>query len=119
MISIAELAKTVMDAIGDDMPAELCQKVLDMRKEMEECKAVLRQHLEDSFNLFSKSLSEFHRGVHLQPVLVDSLISDVRDNRRQKMFKREHELHLRSIILFMGHIVRLVVQRPMQGATLE
>ena len=40
MISTAELAKTVMNALGDDMPADLRQKVLDMRKEMEECKAV-------------------------------------------------------------------------------
>ena len=46
-------------------------------------------------------------------------MSKVKDNRRQKMFKREHELHLRSIILFMGHIVRSVVQRLMQDATLK
>ena len=30
MISTAELAKTVMDALGDDMPAELRQKVFDI-----------------------------------------------------------------------------------------
>ena len=48
MISPAELAKTVMNSLGDDMSADLRQKVLDMRKEMEECKAVLRQHVEDS-----------------------------------------------------------------------
>ena len=37
MISTAQLAKTVMDAFGDEMPAELCQKVLDMHNEMEVC----------------------------------------------------------------------------------
>ena len=35
------------------------------------------------------------------------------------MFKREHELLLRSVILFMRHVVRSFVQRPMQDATLE
>ena len=48
MIGTAELAVTVMNNLGADMPAELIQKVTDMRKEMEDCKAVLRQHLEDS-----------------------------------------------------------------------
>ena len=48
MSTTAELAKTVLNALGDDMPADLRQKVLEMRKEMEECKAVLRQHVKDS-----------------------------------------------------------------------
>ena len=51
MIGTAELAVTVMNNLGADMPAELIQKVTDMRKEMEECKAVLRQHLEDSMEM--------------------------------------------------------------------
>ena len=57
MISTAELAKTVMNALGDDMPADLRQEVLDMRKEMEECKAVLRQHVEDSMQTNSVVLT--------------------------------------------------------------
>ena len=48
MIGTAELAVTVMNNLGADMPAEFIQKVTDMRKEMEDCKAVLRQQLEDS-----------------------------------------------------------------------
>jgi len=51
--------------------------------------------------------------------LVDLLITKVQDTRRQKIFKREHELLLRSVVLFMGHVMRSVVQRPMQDATLE
>ena len=35
MIDTAELAVTVMNNLGADMPAELIQKVTDMRKEME------------------------------------------------------------------------------------
>ena len=51
--------------------------------------------------------------------LVDLLISKVADERRKKMFQREHEVLLRNVVLFMGHVVRSVVQRPMQDATLE
>ena len=68
MIGTAELAVTVMNNLGADMPAELIQKVVEMREEMEECKAVLRQHLEDSMEKnsyiclisLSKSLLEFY-----------------------------------------------------------
>ena len=31
------------------------------------------------------------------------------------MFQREHEVLLRNVVLFMGHVVRSVVQRPMQN----
>jgi len=48
MIGTVELAVTVMNNLGAEMPPELIQKVVEMRKEMEECKSVLRQHLEDS-----------------------------------------------------------------------
>ena len=48
MIGTAELALTVMNNLGAEMPPELIQNIVEMRKEMEECKAVLRQHLEDS-----------------------------------------------------------------------
>ena len=47
------------------------------------------------------------------------LISKVGDERRKKMFQREHEVLLRNVVLFMGHVVRSVVQRPMQDATLD
>ena len=48
MIATADLAVTVMNNLGAEMPPELIQQVVGMRKEMEECKSVLRQHLEDS-----------------------------------------------------------------------
>ena len=50
--------------------------------------------------------------------LVDLLISKVADERRKKMFQREHEVLLRNVVLFMGHVVRSVVQRPIQDTTL-
>ena len=37
-----------MNALGDSMPPELQGKVGEMRKDMELCKSVLWQHLEDS-----------------------------------------------------------------------
>ena len=135
MIGTAQLAVTVMNNLGADMPAELIQKVTDMRKEMEECKAVLRQHLEDSMEKDSHvsshclnnclNSSEGFTCTHehtecemcVKPfaalALVDLMITKLRNERQKKNFKREHELHLRNIILFMGHIVRSVVQRPM------
>ena len=112
-----------------------------MRKDMELCKSVLRQHLEDSMHAnshvsshclnHSLSSTEGFTCNHehtecemcVKPfaalALVDFLITKVQDNCRQKMFKREHELLRRSVVLFMGHVVRSVVQRPMQDATLE
>ena len=48
MIGMAELGVTVINNLGADIPAELIQKVVEMHKEMEECKAVLGKHLEDS-----------------------------------------------------------------------
>ena len=42
MIGTAELAVTVMNNLGAEMPPELIQKVVEMRKEMEECKSVLQ-----------------------------------------------------------------------------
>ena len=45
MIATAELAVTVMNNLGAEMPPELIQQVVGMRKEMEKCKSVLRQHL--------------------------------------------------------------------------
>ena len=141
MIGTAQLAVTVMNNLGADMPAELIQKVTDMRKEMEDCKAVLRQHLEDSMEKDSHvsshclnhclNSSDGFTCTHahtecemcVKPfaalALVDLMITKVRNERQKKIFKREHELHLRNIILFMGHIVRSVVQRPMQDATIE
>jgi len=50
MVGTAQLAETVMSALGKDMPPELRERVTEMRKEMEECKTVLRQHLEDSMH---------------------------------------------------------------------
>ena len=35
------------------------------------------------------------------------------------MFQRKHEVLLRNVVLFMGHVVRSVVQRPMQDTTLD
>ena len=141
MIETAVLAEKVMHALGDAMPPELRNKVGEMRKDMELCKSVLRQHLEDSMHAnshvsshclnHSLSSTEGFTCNHehtecemcVKPfaalALVDFLITKVPDNRRQKMFKREHELLLRSVVLFMGHVVRSVVQRPMQDATLE
>ena len=51
--------------------------------------------------------------------LVDLFISKLLDERRRKLFQREHEVLLRNLGLFMGHVVRSVVQRPMQDATLD
>ena len=44
--------------------------------------------------------------------LVDLLISKVADERRKKMFQREHEVLLRNVVCS-------VVQRPMQDVTLD
>ena len=35
------------------------------------------------------------------------------------MFQRKHEMLLRNVVLFMGHVVRSVVQGSMQDATLD
>ena len=51
--------------------------------------------------------------------LVDLLISKVADEIRKKMFQREHEVLLRNVVLFMGHVARSAAQRPMQDATLD
>ena len=51
--------------------------------------------------------------------LVDFMIPKMRDERQKKIFKGEHKLHLRSVILFIGHIEHSVVQRSMQDATVE
>ena len=96
-----------------------------MRKEMEEYKAVLRQHLEDtkekksqvSSHCLNHCLNSTERftcthnhtecEMCVKPfaalALVDFIITKVCNERQKKIFKREHELHLRSIILFMGH----------------
>ena len=46
--------------------------------------------------------------------LLDLLTSKVKGNKRQKTFKCEHKLLLKSVVLFRGHVVRSAVQRPMQ-----
>ena len=141
MIETAVLAEKVMIALGDSMPPDLRGKVGELRKDMELCKSVLRQHLEDSAHSnshvsshclnhglnstegFSCSHDHTECEMCVKPfaalALVDLLITKVQDTRRQKIFKREHELLLRSVVLFMGHVMRSVVQRPMQDATLE
>ena len=48
--------------------------------------------------------------------LVDLMISKMPDERRRKLFKREHEVFMRNLVLFMGHVVCSVVQRPSQDA---
>ena len=95
---------------------------------MEECKSVLRQHLEDSVekesNVSSHCLqhcfnstdgftcthkhTECKMCVKPFPALafVDFMISKVRDVRQKQIFKREHDLHLKCIVLFTGHIVK-------------
>ena len=105
-----------------------------MHEEMEECKAVLRQHLEDSrennsnvsshcLNHFLNSTEgytcphEFTEGyicthehtecdICMKPfaalALIDFMITKVCDTKRQKMFKREHEMHLRNILFMNG-----------------
>ena len=109
MIETAVLAEKVMHALGDAMPPELRNKVVEMRKDMELCKSVLRQHLEDSMHAnshvsshclnHSLSSTEGFTCNHehtecemcVKPfaalALVDFLITKVPDNRRQKMFK--------------------------------
>ena len=42
--------------IGEDIPAELRHKVLQMHTEMEKCKAILRHHLEDNMETNSNVL---------------------------------------------------------------
>ena len=110
MIATADLAVTVMNNLGAEMPPELMQQVVGMRKEMEECKSVLRQHLEDSMgkesNVSSHCLqhclnsTEGFTCTHehtecdmcVKPfaalALVDFMISKVRDVR-QKQISRE------------------------------
>ena len=48
LVRIAGLATKVMNVLGDAMPGEVVGPVSTMSTEMEECKAVLRQHLEDN-----------------------------------------------------------------------
>ena len=48
MVETAVLAATVMNALGDAMPADLMVQVAEMQSEMEVCTKVLRQHMEDS-----------------------------------------------------------------------
>ena len=48
MVETAILAATVMNSLGDAMPAALRVKVSEMQSEMEVCTKVLRQHMEDS-----------------------------------------------------------------------
>ena len=50
MVETGVLAEKVMNALGDAMPAELRVQVVEMRSEMEVCKKVLRQHMEDSMH---------------------------------------------------------------------
>ena len=45
MVETAVLAATVMNALGDVMPAELRVQVSEMQSEMEVCTKVLRQHV--------------------------------------------------------------------------
>ena len=44
ILGTAQLAKTVRSALMNDIPPELRERVTDMKKEMEDCKTVLRQH---------------------------------------------------------------------------
>ena len=141
MIGTAQLAVTVMNNLDAEMPPDLIQKVVEMRKEMEECKSVRRQHLEDSMEKESHvsshclhhclNSSEGFTCTHehtecemcVKPfaalALVNFMISKVQDERQKQMLKSEHDLHQKSIVLFMGHIVHSVVQRPMQDATID
>ena len=48
MVETAVLAATVMNALGNAMPADLQVQVVEMRSEMEVYTKVLRQHMEDS-----------------------------------------------------------------------
>ena len=123
------------------MPADLQVQVVEMRSEMEVCKKVLKQHKEDSMRTNS-DVSSHCLNHCLNPTenytcdyehqecemcvkpfralaLVDLLISILADERRKKMFQPKHEVLLRNVVLFMGHVVRSVVQRPMQDATLD
>ena len=115
MIATADLAVTVMNNLGAEMPPELIQQVVGMRKEMEECKSVLRQHLEDSMgkesNVSSHCLQHCLNSTDgftcthehtecemcVKPfaalALVDFMISKVRDVRQKQIFKRKHDLH--------------------------
>ena len=52
-------------------------------------------------------------------VMCHYIFSKMTDERRWKLFKPEHEVLLRKVVLFRGHVVRSVVQRPMQDATLD
>jgi len=130
MVETAVLATTVMNALGDAMPADLRVQVSEMPSEMEVCTKVLRQHMEDSMRPNS-DVSSHCLNHCLNPTenytcdhehkecdmcvkpfralaLVDVLISKVGDERRKKMFQREHEVLLRNVVLFMGHVVRSV-----------
>ena len=44
MVETAVLAATVMNALGDAMPADLRMQAAEMQSEMEVCTKVLRQH---------------------------------------------------------------------------
>ena len=48
MVETVVLAEKVMNALGNAMPADKQVGVVEMRSEMEVCKNVLRQHMEDS-----------------------------------------------------------------------
>ena len=48
MVETAVLAATVMNALGDAMPADLRVQVVEMRSDLELCKKVLKQHMEGS-----------------------------------------------------------------------
>ena len=74
MIETAVLAEKVMNALGDSMPQDLRGKVGELRKDMELCKSVLRQHLRTAAPggqrahkqpcvlTFFESRSKFHQG---------------------------------------------------------
>ena len=141
MVGTAQLAETVMSALGKGMPPEVRERVTEMRKEMEECKTVLRQHLENSMHP-SSFLSSHCLNHSLNPTegyscthnhtecetcvkpfralaLIYHLITKVKDDRQKKSWRREHDLYLKNRVLFMGHIVWSTVQRPVQDATLD
>ena len=54
MVETAVLAATVMNTLGDAMPADLRVQVGEMQSEMEACTKVLRQHTEDSMRTNSE-----------------------------------------------------------------
>ena len=123
------------------MSADKRVEVVEMRAEMEVCKNVLCQHMEDSMRTNSDVPSHYlnhcldptedytceHKhqecDMCVKPfralALVNLMISKLPDERRRKLLQCEHEVLLRNLVLFMGHVVHSVVQRPMQDATLD